>query len=372
MSAIFLYCAILLYTGLSNPTPDHIGWVEYCIAALMILSVGFGGGMQALISRYKSWTLLYHRIFLCFMMVVPTTFALTSGIDLIHILRDFIPLALLILPLCFYNHNLQTLPFIMVIGGGLLSLRYISPLFLGDSLSLIPGDNEALLYLANAPLVMFSTMMGLSWYIKSSDIIFPQRIVGLLVCACGVIAMGLMMQRAPIALVIIACIIIAGVNILKSPLQTFIYLSILAGLSFPFYGFMIDMVEAGWDKTLSVGWNNRIEEFVAVTKHSTLLGHGWGASWQSPAVGDMFVRFTHNMISYYWLKAGIIGAIMGVILSILWMWQNIKLMAVDIAMGLAIFMTLFVHIMLYTGFKTFDFALILTLLIICLRKPNAF
>jgi hypothetical protein len=366
MTAFMLYSAILLYAMFSSPTPDQIGWAEYGIAALLILANILRVG-PSLIETHAIKTLDYNKWFLIYMALIPLGIGIIGGFSAYDILRDIIPLALLILPLCFYKDNLSGLSTVMTFAGFIFSIRYLFPILIDHSFF----ETDILLYLANAPLVLFSTIIGFSWFINPRLASVSCRLVGLLIFCAGFAAMALVVQRAPMALATFACLAIAGSAIIKTPIQTLILILVLAAVIFPFSALAIDLFQAGMDKTLLVGWNSRVEEFQAVIAKTSIFGHGWGATWQSPAVGDMWVRYTHNMISYYWLKAGIVGAFLSCLLIGMWLWQNIKLIRYDIAMGLALFVPLLIHTTLYTGFKTFDFALLLTLTALCIRNRNA-
>ena len=361
------YAAIILYAAFSSPTPDHIRWAEYGVAGLLIIAVSIRGGIVSMISRDMPTILSYHRIFWIYMMAIPLVVGIVNGFFIQDIIRDLIPLTVLILPLCFYKDDLSHLPTIMAISGGLFALRYLLPI-VSDSTLLGQGD---LLYLANAPLVVFATLMGFNWLSDVKPTWISKRLIGFILCTIGFAAMGLMMQRAPLILSATGCLIILGTRALQKPVQSLIITAIISIALIPIFPLVMDMFHTGLEKTMTVGWNNRAEEFKSVIDQSTIVGHGWGNMWQSPAVGDMWVRYTHNMISYYWLKSGIIGAILAFLFTIAWGWQNIKIFRQDIAMGLALFIPFVIHATLYTGFKTFDFALILTLIILCSRNQNA-
>lgn len=64
-------------------------------------------------------------------------------------------------------------------------------------------------------------------------------------------------------------------------------------------------------KTETYGLNERASEAVAVADHigsspaSLVFGAGWGALVRNPAVGEMWVSYTHSFATYMLLKTGI-------------------------------------------------------------------
>ncbi|WP_114395048.1 hypothetical protein [Oleisolibacter albus] len=69
-------------------------------------------------------------------------------------------------------------------------------------------------------------------------------------------------------------------------------------------------------KTEAVGLNNRGAEWAAVLEQvgrdpaAFLLGDGWGALLDNPAVGHWRVSYTHNLASYMLLKTGALGLLL--------------------------------------------------------------
>ena len=371
MQFIALYCAIIIYSLFSSPTPDIIGWAEYTVIALLLISIGVMRPLYAITASGLSLYLSYHRLFWVFLLSVPTIIGLVNGHAILDIARDFIPAAILILPLCFYRNVVDGLPIAMTIAGGIFAIRYLLPSL--PIIDFLPHNKETLLYLANAPLVSFAAIMGFYWLSDNDfNVGIIQRLGGFIICALCFLAMGMMLQRAPLILCAAACFIILAVRLTQRPLQSIIIAAVIAACIYPFLPIFIEIFSSLHSKTLNVGWNSRIEEFQTVLEQAKLFGHGWGSEMQSPAVADIWVRFTHNFISYMIFKTGMVGGIVAIGFASLWIWQNIKLIRYDIALGLAIFIPLIIHLTLYTGFKTLDFALLLTLLsVLCAQKKSS-
>lgn len=361
------YVAIILYASLSNPTPDILSWVEYCVAALLILSVGFIRSWNALTTRNIPFTLQYHRVFFMYMMCTPLVIGIMNANIPSDIMRDIIPITFLIIPLIFRNNPPQALPTILAIGGGLFALRYCMPFI--PQLSFLETNGE-LLYLANSPLVPFAAIIGFSWVSDPNRILLSKRLLGLCVMIITFVAMMTMLQRAPLLLSAMACLILLGMRSIHRPLQSMVIGVVITACLLPVFPIIKDLGQSMIDKTLSVGFNNRIEEFQSIITNASIMGKGWGALWQSPAVADIWVRYTHNMISYYWLKAGAIGAILAFFFITFWGREIIRVIRSNPALGMAIAIPFIIHVTLYTGFKTLDFACLLSLVWTCVKTRD--
>lgn len=362
-----LYLAIIIYGFLSSPTPDILSWVELIIIGLIIVSVGLVRPIHAMTGRGFPLYLQTHRVFLVYMMIVPFVVGCIEGYSISNIIRDFFPVAALILPLCFHPNKMKFFPVILMITGGVFALRYISPFIFQIDFS--AGDSS-LLYLANSPLVPFTAIMGFHWFTDVENSFLMKRIIGVALSIICFMAMAFMLQRAPLILSLVACIAIFSVRVVQAPVQSIIIGGIIILCMIPVWPIITEVVHSLGSKTLNVGLNNRIEELEAVMGHVSWFGIGWGGEFQSPAVADIWVRFTHNIISYYWLKAGAIGLIFSLGFIFIWGWQNIKLIRINMALGLSVLIPFMVHVTLYSGFKTLDFALLLTLITLCVQNQS--
>ena len=371
MRGLFLALAILVYALLSSSTPDSLGYAEIAVAALLILSLGLLQSLYALIDRDHPFYMQYHRLFVVLMLIIPTCTGVMNGHPPSDIIRDVIPVAFLVLPLILYGRTLDWLPFVLTLAGTMLTLRYLShTTSVFEQIGLSQGD-DALLYLANSPLLPFAAIMGLGMLTDPHKNGLSLRLLGLIACGLCLMAMAVMIQRGPLILSLLACTIILIVRFPRAPLRITLITFMIAAILYPFHPMLLQIAEGLWTKTLHVGGNSRIEEIRAVIKESSVFGIGWGGLWQSPAVADIWVRYTHNMISYYWLKAGWLGMGLAAGFMILWLWQAIRLVLRDMVAGLAIIVPLAIHMTLYTGYKSLDFALLLTLLAICIEKNRA-
>jgi len=180
-----------------------------------------------------------------------------------------------------------------------------------------------------------------------------------------------MMQRAPLILSSLACLVILGLSTAQRPLRSMMIGAIIVVGLISVMPLFMDLIFMMVNKTMTVGWNNRFEEWVAIGKELTFFGAGWGATWQSPAVGEMHVRYTHNFLSYFMWKAGVIGGVMAFIFIIVWARYILKIGRDNIALCLALLVPFTIHVTLYTGFKTLDFACLLALAVAwCAQNKN--
>lgn len=354
MIYIPFYAALGLYALFSSPTPDIIGWAEYTIAGLLILSVGFAGGWNT-ISRFNYPNpFLFHHSFLIYMLSIPMVVGVINAHPLSDIIRDYIPILLLIIPLWVYDKHLPYFAEFLMILGGLLALRYLLPFLSTHNIEHMP-----LLYLANSPLVPFAAIYGFHCFLSNDYRALFLRLIGLAFSITCIIAMAFMLQRAPLSLTILACMAILILRATHKPITVIMIISLgIYGLTL-IAPLLLALLDSMSGKTLTVGWNNRFTEFQAVLIQTSWLGEGWGSIWQSPAVADIWVRYTHNFISYFLLKAGIIGGLMATIFIYIWGRQIVVLLKQNPALGFALIVPFLIHVTLYAGFKSLDFALIL-------------
>jgi len=254
--------------------------------------------------------------------------------------------------------------------GALFAVRYLFnalPDIMNIGLSPV---HDSLLYLANSPLVPFTCITGFALLFSPDTKPFYYRVIGFALFAITTTAMALMVQRAPLILCAIGCLGIMAVRTTHTPLKTSIIATILLFISIPFMTIAFQIGDGLIEKTITVGANNRIDEIIAALSHTTLFGHGWGMEWQSPAVADYWVRYTHNMTTYYWLKAGVIGAALSILFIYIWIKETLILTRHNLAIGIAIIISISIHFFLYTGYKTFDISLLLALIISCKRDRH--
>ena len=363
-SALFIL-SVLIYAFFSSPTPNIFGWAELVCLVCLGISISHIKTINLMLSDTLMSPLGLHRIFVLWMLSVPLLIGVINGHSLHDIIRDLIPILLLCLPMIIPDIKPSHLAIVLAAGGAAFSLRYLFYAMPNVfNIGIVPA-HDSLLYLANSPLVPFASIIGFSWLLtlRPSSLIYP--LIGCAMFIITMASMAFMVQRAPIVLVSIACIVLTVIRVSHTPFKTTVIIGLLLISAAPALSIITQITSGLIEKSIAVGTNSRLDEMFAALQYSSLFGHGWGMEWQSPAVGDYWVRYTHNMTMYYWLKAGIIGGMLSVLFIYVWIKESIGLMRHNLAIGLAIIIPLCIHFFLYTGYKTFDISLLLALIILC-------
>jgi hypothetical protein len=123
------------------------------------------------------------------------------------------------------------------------------------------------------------------------------------------------------------------------------------------------------EKTRLAGANARFEEAAAALSQagesaaSALLGDGWGAEVENPAVGGWRVAYTHTFATYLFVKAGAVG------LAAMLIWLGAlspaagRLWRADPAWALAVLAPLLTAFTVHTSYKYLDTGILLTLML---------
>jgi len=353
-----LLFACVLYACFSSPTPDAPGLPEI----LILISIAFAalcGGIER-----ATWQTLWAKPLailvgygLCAGMFVGV-FAGNASADMARDLVGFMALAV---PLLLAGHykNPKILFAVLLFIGMCFAARYLA---MPDVL--VGLGNTDLLYLANSPLVAFAA----TWLLLHGC--FQQKRVWLAtVCviasALPILAMAGMMQRATLAMLAIAWLALLTVTLIKNPrrgITVAIGFSILLYMAWPWatglYGALVD-------KTNAVGWNARGAEITALadtvnqTPLTAIFGAGWGSMFKSPAVGDIWVRFSHSLLTSLWWKLGWVGFLLGIASITALIADMVKRLRHDLVMLCALLLPLLPALLLYGSYKSLCFGLLL-------------
>lgn len=381
----------MIYALFSTPTPDHIGVAEILVMVGLVVAVGVGGLWQAAYIRGHAdeplW-LMPARFLLIYGLSVPLMVGLVQGHPVSLIARDIIPFLFLLLPLwlpvSFMDNPLVTrwLPWVLSLMGVIFVARVLGAfiIHLGSGAGAVPfgyvpdSDN-----LVNAPTVLFASLflsgIGGAYIsgVKTPRTMFMAAFCLMLtfLVLLGMAAIG---QRAHIGAWVLTVLCWMGGLLVWKPrvLLWPLVLGLMALLCF--WPFAQDIAVGLWQKNTVVGFNNRVEEAMAVWESfrdrpwALLVGQGWGASFVSPAVGPNPVNYTHNLLTTYLLKAGFPG----VLLVLLYlgtlaggMWRLLWAFPVG---ALAVAAPFLIDITLYASFKSLDFGLLLVLIALWTRS----
>lgn len=412
-----LLLAILVYGFWGAPTPETIGFAEIIVALLLIFAVNAQGIISLL--KYRpgqgeaSW-LASGRWLLVYGTSVPVVVAVLQGHSVHLMIRDLIALAfiglpVLLAPLIQEQENSRSggfplLLIVCVVAGIMLAARDIAGIMHFQWPILLAG--ERLSYLSNSPLVLMAAVMlggygifyGLAGRCCRSLIL---AIICFSVMCIPFWTMGLTLQRASLGLFVVSMFILFGAGLVVRPFRAGILLAML--LTAVIYAVPpdADIISLLWQKSMQVGLNMRTEELQAVWDNITelnknetdridiigmLFGLGWGATFQSPAVGMMQVNFTHGLIGSALLKTGIIGLVLyGFYLFCLGKAfiagmligtgeregdDNGRYSLRDWIVLMALICPFLIDVFLYAAFKSFDFGLILLLMAIIARRNS--
>lgn len=349
--------AAALYALWGSPTPDRPDWAEWSILALLGMAI-LCGGIDRRVCR-EAWSGPWLGL-LAYAFSVPVLMGALSGNTPSDMLRDMIAFGALGLPIWLYGYRNAGFARVILLGIGLtFSIRYLISPVIG-----MAGPDYGLLYLANSPLVAFAAT-----YLLLHGCFVEKNAVraGLCVIAAllPVLAMAGMMQRATLALLVLAwsgfllrCVVIdprRGITVLILTL-------VLTGF---FIAEITGLYETLIDKTRAVGWNARGAEFTAILETQSenplvaMLGSGWGSMFKSPAVGDMWVRFSHSFLTSLWWKTGWLGLVLGSLALATALLAARKRLAHDPVLFAAFILPLIPALFLYGSYKSLCFGLLL-------------
>ena len=374
----FLFLAALcLYAFLGSPTPDSPGFVEVFIAILLLASIGFSGLLFALSVDIKAplWCSA-GQVLLLYGLSVPVFMSIIQGHAVIQVLRDIFPFLFLLLPV-FMNELCRRYPDIfryilkgVLIIGIIFSVRAIIDIQY-QIFNIQAGDE--LTYFENAPTVLFTSLFIIGYvgqyFIENFTFkAFMFFISGCVLTLLVLFPVALTAQRASLGYVVFYVFSLIVIAFYKAPYRAFVIVSIVVALLLPFYSVMELMFDTLLQKNALVGVNARFDELLKVWSEiskslSTLaFGVGWGGSFESPAVAEVSVNYTHSLLSSALLKTGMIG----VVLTVFYLLGLAKLLygflRCNPVLSLALAGTVFIDVFLYASFKSLDFGLVLLLI----------
>lgn len=379
--ALFLL-ALSIYALWGSPTPDTPSIYEFTIGALLLGAIGFAAlaKSQQIPAKPSGWQSSAWLLWL-YGLSIPMIIALGQEPSAKIIARDVIGFIFLCLPLFMYSffHNKTVrqkylLPVCLLIGV-LFSLRVLMPDF-----SFFAATDE-LLYLANSPLVIFSLLFFVSFGLqKIFDQINVQNVLFTLItfgfAVIFLLAMFVDVQRAPLSVLAITLAFLFVVGLVKAPRKVIIPVIMIVILTFIFDDFLLAAYQDMAIKTSRVGFNMRLQEWQAVWESAShswiviLFGHGWGSSFASPAVGGLHVTYTHSLLSYMFFKTGFIGLVLTLIYLAFIFEKLLRLVFIDPVIANALLWPLLIPVLLYASHKSFDFGLLLVLILVMAKKTD--
>ena len=377
------YISVFLYAAFGSPTPDNPGLAELTIGILLVFATGVDGLRRVFPAWMKSSEKAEEgywpkpaRALLFYGLSLPLAIGVFSGASLISIFRDVLPFLFLLLPLFLSQlsaPHARRLLFAFCVLGFVFALR--SLLHLGADVFTSYTGGDALFYLANSPALLTLAILSMALIAQrfpslsvKNWIVVPALV---LVMAVPLMAMGVTLQRASLGLFALAALYALGKMILHRPLQGAVLTAVLALIIVMLWPYMAMTIFALSEKNQSVGSNMRVQELAAVWQAVSahplhiLFGLGWGAHFQSPAVGMLSVSFTHSLLSATLLKCGLAGLVLLIIYCaeimrvIIWAFIQAPQMRLFV---LALAFPFAVDVVLYAAYKSYDFGLLLLLI----------
>jgi len=372
--SLFFFLSFLIYGSFSSPTPDSPSWAEFSIFLFLALSFG-GYASKIFISYQRPWQWAGLAL-LVYGLSIPTIMggAINNNMPLV-IVRDVIGFIFLTLPLFMFpflqaNEKRND---ILLWGALFIGLAFsLRVLFVDFSFT---TSRQNLLYLANSPLVLFSalyfTLSAYSLLIKRYSLAHIGR-AGLygFIALLPLLAMFIDFQRASFIAVFFALTTMMITNFYRKPIRVILSFFILLLIAVIGYELGQTIINSLITKTAQVGLNMRLQELTAVWEQisvspfTLLLGHGWGAEFESPAVGNLPVAYTHSLISYMLLKTGLIGLCLTFIYMALIFEKLISLVLNKDTEFNALLWPFIIPILFYASYKSFDYGLLLTLVLV--------
>lgn len=370
-----IFCiSIFIYAIFSSPTPEYIGVFEILSGSLILLSMGirrpllvisglFYRGIEGQIpaSKYGQGAVL----FFLYGITIPFIVALINGNDIDMMIRDLVAFLFLSLPFLFGPLMVRRWAFLPILTAVIFILGFIF------SVRAVYFETDSSLYLEISPAVIFCALLSIALIV--SNILERKYIIFLPFFIAGIyfpfIAMADNMQRASVGFVFLYFIMIFGVALWLYPKRIWIIGAFIVMVAYYFHDYFSFLYFALEAKNSIVGLNMRVEEFLAVISSldgnlwNILFGCGWGCSFNSPAVGGLSVNFTHNLFSFYLLKTGVLGVFLLILYLIPVVEALKRLLWYRPALALAFICVLVINITLYASFKSFEFGLVLLLII---------
>jgi hypothetical protein len=375
-----LIVALAVYGLFGVPAPGRLSWREIAVGGGLVLASGVirpllvGTGFMLIDQKARPHDVVGTAAF-NYLLWVPLLRGALSGTDAEDIVRDIIPLIFLFLPVLLLVPTDSAGRRILAPGlaavGVVFALRWWWPgMAFRQVGSFVMPEGDG--YLLNSPTVLFAAV-----WLPLLALERMERRPGplsfaltLLLCGTAFIAGSALAGAVHRAALTMAAVAVTSFAAWRAPRKPLLPMLLLAGLvAFALVGGQLagTIQQVAW-KTETYGLNERSAEAAAVLEQvgeswsDLLLGQGWGALVRSPAVGGMWVSYTHSFATYMLLKTGLIGclATLAYILSLVP--ASLRLMRTDPSLAVALTAPLGLGLFAHTSFKYMCFGLLLAVL----------
>lgn len=390
MQYMAVLAAMLLYGALGQPTPDNLGALEIIIAALLILGAGVQGLSNLFILMPRQTVFMRPnwftsgQILALYGLSMPILLAMFRGADLGEVARDLVAFVFLLLPLLYWHLFREA--------RGFRRLFFFSVLFVGFAFSariflplIFPQfglASAAALYLTITPAVLFAALyflaaafLQMSWPYgrMARHLLWGAAFIAL--AAFPICAVAFALQRASVAAVLIFAAAGFAYILIYRP-ETLWRVAFVVGLIIlALWPYLQDIFMRLETKHVQVGFNSRGMELAKIIDMGLahpgvfFFGHGWGALFENPAVGNMSVGYSHNLFSYFFFKTGAVGLVLLVGFWFNIFQQNLRLIRINPPLGAALFLPLMISTFFYSSHKAFSFGVLILLVCALTRRP---
>ena len=374
-----LIVALGVYALFGVPAPGRLGWHEIAVGGGLVLATGIvrpllvGSGFMLRDPRARLHDVVGTAAF-NYLLWVPLVRAAISGTEIDDIVRDVIPLmflflSVLLVPAGNTGHRILVLGLAMV--GVVFALRWWWPgLAIRQVGQTVMPEGDG--YLLNSPTVLFAAVwLPLLALEKLDRRPGPLSFALMLLLCCAAVIAGSSLagavHRAALTMAVVAVIGFAAWQAPRKPLLPTLLLAGLVAAALAGGQLAGTIQQVAW-KTETYGLNERSAEAAAVLEQvgaswsDLLLGQGWGALVRSPAVGGMWVSYTHSFATYMLLKTGLIGCLATLAYFLSMVPASLRLMRTDPSLAVALMPPLGLGLFAHTSFKYMCFGLLLTIL----------
>jgi hypothetical protein len=309
--------SILIYGAIMQPTPDKVSWELFVWAA----AVSF----PLLVALRFTKRLSMFGLLLSAWVLIGVLSALRAQVDLTQFIRDLVSASfwflgpLLILLITSRPRSgvqvftLEKTRLVLALTGAALSVRYLMDQGAGVAAAFQSNLRVNLEYLSSEPLVTYAFIYsGFAIFTSRKPTISFAFAVIFALSSLGLIAVT---YRGPLILgvtmLITASLVFIFRRVLSAPLKALPLLVAMVVTAYSLRGPLTDVAAKIANKFEAAGTNSKIEEFLLIFSTDSgnweaLMGSGFGSIRFITGAG-VDAAFTHNILSYAYLKTGYIG-----------------------------------------------------------------
>jgi hypothetical protein len=375
-----LAIALGFYGLFGVPAPGRFSWREMAVGGGLVLAIGVirpilvASGAMLIEPRARTHDVVGTAAF-NYLLWVPLLRAGIHGSDVQDIVRDVVPLMFLFLPVLLMPTD-KAGRRVLVLGiaavGVVFALRWWGTgLAFGQVGRVVMPEGDG--YLLNSPAVLFAAvwlpLLALDRLERRPGLL--SLALASLLCGAAIVAGAALagaVHRAALVMAALALGCLAATQARHKPLLPTMMLAVLAVSAALAGGQVVGAIEQVATKTQTYGLNERSAEAVAVLEQvgaswsDLLLGQGWGAMVRSPAVGGMWVSYTHSFATYMLVKTGLVGCLVTLAYLASLVPGPLRLMQSDLPLAVALMPPLGLGLFAHTSFKYMCFGLLLSIL----------